>query len=93
MTLLPSGCGGPGLSAAAGKPGREEGSTKGDIDMGVDIPATPQLPFKMPHIPTSRDHKALNRGPLGGLGIDAGIDIDMAVSINWGSLKKGLGAS
>ena len=30
--------------------------------------STPQLPFKIPHIPTSRDHKALNRATLGGLG-------------------------
>ena len=31
--------------------------------------STPQLPFKRPHTPTKRDHKALNRGTLGGLGI------------------------
>ena len=30
--------------------------------------STPQLPFKIHHIPTNRDHKALNRGRLGGLG-------------------------
>ena len=24
--------------------------------------STPQLPFKIPHIPSNRDHKALNRG-------------------------------
>ena len=29
---------------------------------------TPQLPFKIPHIPTNGDHRALNRGTLGGLG-------------------------
>ena len=28
---------------------------------------TPQLPIKIPHIPTNRDHKALNRSTLGGL--------------------------
>ena len=27
----------------------------------------PQLHFKIPHTPTNRDHKALNRGTLGGL--------------------------
>ena len=32
--------------------------------------STPQLPFKEPQIPSNRDHKALNRGTLGGLGID-----------------------
>ena len=30
--------------------------------------STPQLPFKTPQIPSNRDHKALNRGTLGGLG-------------------------
>ena len=29
---------------------------------------TPQLPFKRPQIPSNRDHKALNRGTLGGAG-------------------------
>ena len=27
--------------------------------------STPQLPFKEPQIPSNRDQKALNRGPLG----------------------------
>ena len=31
--------------------------------------STPQLPFKRPQIPSNRDHKALNRGTLGGLGM------------------------
>ena len=31
-------------------------------------PSTPQLPFKTPQIPSNRDHKALNRRTLGGLG-------------------------
>ena len=31
-------------------------------------PSTPQLHFKILHIPTNRDHKALNRSTLGGLG-------------------------
>ena len=31
--------------------------------------STPQLPFKIPQIPSNRDYKALNRGTLGGLGI------------------------
>ena len=30
--------------------------------------STPQLPFKRPHIPSNREHKALARGTLGGLG-------------------------
>ena len=30
--------------------------------------STPQLRLKTRHIPTNRDHKALNRGTLGGLG-------------------------
>ena len=30
--------------------------------------STPKLPFEIPHIPRNRDHKALNRGTLGGLG-------------------------
>ena len=32
-------------------------------------PSTPQLPFKKPQIESNRDHKALNRGTLGGLGL------------------------
>ena len=32
--------------------------------------STPQLPFKIPHIPSNRDHKAINRGTLGGLGTE-----------------------
>ena len=31
-------------------------------------PAPPQLLFKRPQIPSNRDHQALNRGTLGGLG-------------------------
>ena len=31
----------------------------------VSIPAPPQLPFKIPHMPTNRDHNAVNRGTLG----------------------------
>ena len=31
--------------------------------------STPQLPFKEPQIPSTRDHKAINRVTLGGLGI------------------------
>ena len=34
--------------------------------------STPQLPFKTPQIPSNRDHKALNRATLGGLGTAAG---------------------
>ena len=30
--------------------------------------STPQLPFKIPHIPTNRDQKTLKRATLGGLG-------------------------
>ena len=30
--------------------------------------STPQLPFKIPQIPSNKDHKALNRGTFGGLG-------------------------
>ena len=29
--------------------------------------STPQLPLKIPHIPTNRDHKALNRAAMGAL--------------------------
>ena len=47
-------------------PGR---TGKGAEANRLDRPATPLLPFKIHHIPTSRDHKALNRGTLGGLGI------------------------
>ena len=34
----------------------------------VQSTSTPQLPLKTPQIPSNRDQKALNRGPLGGLG-------------------------
>ena len=30
---------------------------------------TPQLLFKRPQVPSNRDHKALNRGTLGGAGM------------------------
>ena len=36
----------------------------------VPLTSTPQLRFKTPHIPTNRDHEALDRGTLGGLGTD-----------------------
>ena len=36
--------------------------------------STPQLPFKRPQIPSNRDHKALNRGTLGGLGKDPNLE-------------------
>ena len=35
---------------------------------GLRWTSTPQLPFEEPQIPSNRDHKALNRGTLGGLG-------------------------
>ena len=35
-------------------------------NLELSITSTPQLPFKIPHIPTTRDHKAFNRGTLGG---------------------------
>ena len=40
------------------------------IGLSKNLPtsSTPQLPFKIPHIATNRDHKALNKGTLGGLG-------------------------
>ena len=38
------------------------------LSVGSKTSAPPQLPFTIPHIPTNRDHKALNRGTLGGLG-------------------------
>ena len=34
----------------------------------LGITSTPQLPFKEPQIPSTRDDKALDRGTLGGLG-------------------------
>ena len=40
------------------------------VSPGTELESTssPQLPFKIPHIPSNRDHKALNGGTLGGLG-------------------------
>ena len=38
--------------------------------------STPQLPFKTPQIPSNRDHKALKRGTLGGLGKGRGTVYD-----------------
>ena len=38
------------------------------ITFGSLHTSTPQLPFKTPQIPSNRDHKALNRGTLVGLG-------------------------
>ena len=37
--------------------------------------STPQLPFKIPHIPTNRDQKALNRGTLGGSGFRSSFQV------------------
>ena len=54
--------------------------------------STPQLPFEIPHIPTNRDHKALNRGTLGGLGIYLSFFICLAnLSIHpyWPSHRRG----
>ena len=36
---------------------------------GIICTSTPQLPFQIAHIPSNRNHKAINRGTLGGLGI------------------------
>ena len=38
------------------------------LDSALYRPAPPQLPCKEPQIPSNRDHKALNRGTLGGVG-------------------------
>ena len=38
-------------------------------NMPLIIVRIPQLPVKTPQIPSNRDHKALYRGTLGGLGI------------------------
>ena len=48
-----------------------------DLDVGdsmrgsysVVLTNTPELPFKRPQMPSNRDHMALNRATLGGLGI------------------------
>ena len=46
-----------------------EGSERDDAGLRFcTTTSTPQLPFKTPQIPSNRDHKALNRGTLGGLG-------------------------
>ena len=42
---------------------------KGGTNNSLMYSSTPQLPFKEPQIPSNRDHKALNRGTLGGLGL------------------------
>ena len=46
-----------------------------------DYVGTPQLPFKIPHITTNRDHNALNRGTLGGLGVGP----YFGLAVLWGS--------
>ena len=45
------------------------------VGLGVVIYQHPQLPFKKPQIESNRDHKALNRGTLGGLGMEAGLGL------------------
>ena len=37
------------------------------LSLVANLTSTPQLPLKTPQIPSNRDQKALNRGPLGGL--------------------------
>ena len=54
----------------------------------------PQLPLKEPQIPSNRDHKALNRGTLGGLGMGSNYDLGKIPSIRvcwktWGVLVVG----
>ena len=49
------------------------------IPLVLACTSTPQLPFKIPQIPSNRDHKALNRWTLGGLGIRA---------IIWSALRR-----
>ena len=50
------------------------------------IQQPPQLPFKTPHIPSNRDHEALIRGTLGGLGIELLLSLrlrfDMSKALN-----------
>ena len=38
--------------------------------------STPQIPFKIPHIPTNKD---LNRGTLGGLSVACALDCPKAL--------------
>ena len=42
--------------------------------------STPQLPFKTPQIPSSRDHKALDRGTLRGLGLSLSFSLPLPFS-------------
>ena len=55
------------------------GELRGPISPHISIaslqqlPAPPQLSFKRPQIPSNRDHMALNRATLGGLGPDPAI--------------------
>ena len=44
-------------------------SNLGDSKNSGPSSSTPQLPFKEPQIPSNADHKALNGGPLGGVGL------------------------
>ena len=39
------------------------------------LTSTPQLPFKIPQIPSNRDYKAPSRGTLGGLGSELQIGL------------------
>ena len=43
----------------------------GNSSKSPEMASTPQLPFKIPHIPTNGDHKALNGGTLRGLAVRA----------------------
>ena len=46
----------------------------------VESTSTPQLPFKRPQIPSNRDHKALNRGTLGGAGTTRAVSQSLRLS-------------
>ena len=50
--------------------------------------STPQLPLKTPQTPSNSDHKALNRGTLGGLGNSVGSYSKAYIEFT-GNLQKG----
>ena len=54
-------------------------------------PSTPQLPSKIPQVPSNRDYKAPNRGTLGGLGLCRGLQAAVLGKRLWLWLGSGSG--
>ena len=71
--------------------GSQKAAEQGSHQPQYIIPAsrTTQLPCKGPQIPSDRDHKTLNRGTLGGLGLYYHSIMHIILYYTGGRLKSG----